>query len=93
MERRQIGAEFIVEGYVQGVGFRYFVWRTAAALGLKGYVKNLYDGNVKVVAEGYEEKINDLYEYLKVGPSRAMVKNVIYEKFDFTGSFKEFDVY
>lgn len=41
-----------VSGYVQGVGFRVFVRRTARELGLSGIVQNLEDGRVKVVAEG-----------------------------------------
>ena len=42
----------IVHGDVQGVGYRFFAQRQAARLGLRGYVRNLRDGTVEVVAEG-----------------------------------------
>ena len=41
---------FLVQGLVQGVGFRYFVYRSADRLGLSGFVRNLPDGRVEVVA-------------------------------------------
>ena len=46
------GLQAFVSGNVQGVGFRYFVMSVAKELGLTGWVRNLYDGNVQVVAEG-----------------------------------------
>ena len=48
----QSRAEIIVNGLVQGVGFRYFVYREARDLELKGFVKNLYTGEVFTAAEG-----------------------------------------
>lgn len=47
-------------GRVQGVGFRFTVQRCAHPLGLKGWVKNLPDGRVEILAEGPEEKIEQL---------------------------------
>ncbi len=47
-------ATIIVNGVVQGVGFRYFVLRNANALGLKGYTKNLFTGEVLTEVEGEE---------------------------------------
>jgi hypothetical protein len=44
---------FFVSGMVQGVGFRFFAERTAASLGVGGYVKNLFDGRVEVYAIGW----------------------------------------
>jgi acylphosphatase len=41
-----------VNGWVQGVGYRYFVVNKALALGLRGYVRNLNDGRVEVLAQG-----------------------------------------
>lgn len=68
-------AEIIVNGLVQGVGFRYFVFREAEKLNLKGYVKNLYTGEVLTVIEGSKAKIEELFKKIKVGPSHASVKN------------------
>ena len=68
-------AEILVNGLVQGVGFRYFVMREAQNLGLKGFVKNLYTGEVLTVVEGDKVLIEDLFKKIKVGPSHASVRN------------------
>jgi len=66
----------IVSGRVQGVFFRDNTRKKATELGLKGYAKNLHDGNVEVVAEGNEEKIKELIEFIKKGPGIASVTGV-----------------
>jgi len=71
----QSRAEIIVNGLVQGVGFRYFVYREAKNSGLKGFVKNLYTGEVLTVAEGEKALVEELINKLKVGPMHAAVKN------------------
>lgn len=65
-----------VEGWVQGVGFRWFVQRVATALKLTGYVKNLYDGGVEVYAVGREKQLDLLRAELERGPSGARVLRV-----------------
>jgi len=54
-----------VSGTVQGVGFRPYVYRTAKALGITGYVKNLGDAGVEIAAAGTEERITELVERIK----------------------------
>ena len=66
----------IVSGRVQGVFFRDNTRRKATELGLKGYAKNLPDGNVEVIAQGDEEKLNELIEFIKQGPGIAKVENI-----------------
>lgn len=66
---------YIVSGRVQGVGFRYFVYRHATRLELKGWVKNLWNGDVEVHAEGPVEALAELEQYLNRGPSFAYVTN------------------
>ncbi len=66
----------IVSGRVQGVFFRDNTRRKAIALGLKGYAKNLPDGNVEVVAKGKEDKLKELVEFIKKGPGVAEVKGI-----------------
>ncbi|OGF64555.1 MAG: hypothetical protein A2Y62_06890 [Candidatus Fischerbacteria bacterium RBG_13_37_8] len=67
---------YFVSGIVQGVGYRYFVNRVARNLGIKGYVKNLWDGRVEVFAEAEETLLHQLEEKLQLGPSGADVDNV-----------------
>lgn len=66
----------IVSGRVQGVFFRDNTRRKALELGLKGYAKNLPDGDVEVVAQGDERKIHELTEFIKKGPGISKVENV-----------------
>jgi acylphosphatase len=79
-----------IYGFVQGVGFRYFSRRNALILGLVGYVKNLSDGSVEVVAEGEIEKIKEFLEILKKGNSYALVEKVEYELKDPENKFNDF---
>lgn len=65
-----------MEGLVQGVGYRWYAARRAEALGLKGFVKNLYDGTVEVEAEGDRSMLEELIQQLKVGPRSARVTNL-----------------
>jgi len=67
---------FFVSGRVQGVGFRFFAERTAASLGVRGYVRNLYDGRVEVYAIGNAEQMNALRNALGRGPRMAGVDRV-----------------
>lgn len=65
-----------VSGDVQGVGFRDFVRRRAAELGLSGWVKNLPDGRVEAVAEGNRADLERMLDLLRRGPSMAEVGQV-----------------
>ncbi len=66
----------IVHGEVQGVGFRAFTQRHATALGLSGWVRNLYDGNVEFLAEGETEKVREFIRLLGTGPRCAIVSRL-----------------
>jgi len=67
----------IVRGYVQGVGFRYSAVRMADKIGnITGYIRNLTNGTIEVVAEGPEEKLNEFLDWLHHGPSSAIVERV-----------------
>lgn len=70
------GAEIVVEGQVQGVGYRDFVQRRATRLGLTGDVMNLRDGRVRVRVEGPGERIEELVRELEKGPRLARVGKV-----------------
>ncbi len=92
MNNNRSRAEIIVNGLVQGVGFRYFVLRNAAQLGLKGYVQNLFSGEVITIVEGDKALIEDLYRQIKVGPPYASVNNCIINWHEFKNEFKDFKV-
>ena len=80
----------IVIGQVQGVGFRFFVKRHADMLGLTGYVRNLPEGQLDVVAEGNPEDLDQLTKLLELGPSGAVVYDVTVDRGPGTGEFPEF---
>ena len=75
-QRGEVGRLYRVRGRVQGVGFRYFVYRAAVELGLTGYVKNLDDGRVEVYAAGPGDKLSELARRLWKGPSHSDVRGV-----------------
>ena len=80
-----------VEGIVQGGGFRYYTYRIAKRYGVKGYVKNMPDGSVEVVAEGDEKKLERFLQEVARGPSSAVVTNVSVEDIDPVG-FRNFEI-
>jgi len=83
----------VVHGRVQGVYFRAFARNHAEALGLKGYVKNLSGGRaIEVRAEGEKTKLDELLNYLNIGPSRAKVEHVDVAWSEYTGRFKDFQL-
>lgn len=65
-----------VRGRVQGVGYRYFALKRAEELGLSGFVRNMPDGSVEVIAEGDDARLSQLEAQLKQGPSFARVEGV-----------------
>jgi acylphosphatase len=64
---------YIVKGRVQGVGFRWFVHREAAALGLRGWVRNTEAGEVEVLASGADDNLAELREALERGSRGSRV--------------------
>lgn len=73
-QQRQVHA--LVRGVVQGVGFRYHTQHQARQLGLAGWVRNLPDGSVEVLAEGSADAVQRLVDWLGRGPSSARVQDV-----------------
>jgi acylphosphatase len=67
---------FIVSGLVQGVGFRYWALKRARERDLVGYVKNLHDGRVEIVAEGSAESLDAMRDDLRVGSGFSKVGHV-----------------
>ncbi|HVW76318.1 MAG TPA: acylphosphatase [Alloacidobacterium sp.] len=73
---------YLVKGRVQGVGFRWYVHREAAALGLHGWVRNTEDGHVEVVAAGEPEDLASLRAALDRGSRGSRVDLVIEHMLD-----------
>lgn len=67
---------YLVSGRVQGVGFRWFVEREAATLGIAGWVRNREDGRVEVMATGTRDQLAALHGKLRQGPRAARVDDV-----------------
>lgn len=88
-----IAAHVVVEGMVQGVGFRVTAQQKAVQLGLNGWVKNLSNGGVELMAEGPENKVDELIDFLKTGPSRfAKVEDMQIKKSDKIEGYKKFEI-
>lgn len=83
---------YIVQGRVQGVAFRYYTQRSAHQFGVKGTVKNLYNGDVEVYAQGNEDAIKKFEAFLNSGPISARVNRVIREVFESNNVFPDFGV-
>ncbi|CDF57440.1 acylphosphatase [Thermobrachium celere] len=75
-------------GRVQGVGFRYFVYTKAYALGLNGFVKNLDDGTVEAEVEGEEKEILKFLDLVLKGNGISRIDDVEKEEIDIKGDRK-----
>jgi acylphosphatase len=92
MTKNRVRAEITVNGLVQGVGFRYYILRIALTLGLSGYVKNQYTGEVYILAEGERGMIEELIKLTRSGPSHAHVKNCRVDWSESTEEFTTFEI-
>ena len=81
-----------VSGRVQGVAFRWVTSDIAHQLGVKGWVRNLRDGRVEVIAEASDETLEEFLKFLHRGPRYAKVREVQVEWLEGTGEFSRFKV-
>lgn len=82
----------IIEGRVQGVGFRMYVLEKARSLQLTGWTRNRWNGDVEVLAEGTRPALDVFLNYLRSGPPAATVINLNAEWSEASGEFKRFEV-
>jgi len=87
-----VGAEIVIRGHVQGVGYRYFCLTRATNLGLTGWVRNMPDQSVSVHVEGDRGGIEILINELKQGPRASAVTSVNVRWTAFTGKHTSFSV-
>jgi acylphosphatase len=85
-------ADIIVEGHVQGVGYRNYAQRRAALAGLVGYVMNLKDGRVRARVEGPRPVIEEFVRALEKGPPLSHVDTVTVRWLPATNRFVGFDI-
>jgi acylphosphatase len=72
-----VNAAWYVTGRVQGVGFRYFVFRQAQSLAVRGWVRNLSDGSVEVQVRGERLSVERFESALREGPGHARVERLV----------------
>ncbi|MBI2144326.1 acylphosphatase [Candidatus Woesearchaeota archaeon] len=82
----------IVKGKVQGVFYREFTRREAELLGISGFVRNLKDENVEIVAEGEEKHLKEFEKKFRKGPLMAFVTGIDVKEEQSTGEFEGFDI-
>ncbi len=89
---KMVAKQITITGHVQGVGFRYYIYKKAHMLGIKGFVRNEPDGTVYVEAYADDQDAMDAFiDYLKRGPSMARVENVFVTDIP-AQDFKEFSI-
>lgn len=82
----------IIKGRVQGVWFRETTRREAVSLGVSGWVRNLSDGTVEVLAEGREDRMRDFVAWCNKGPSSANVKHIMKNEEEWQNEFNSFEI-
>ncbi|PIR71617.1 MAG: acylphosphatase [Candidatus Nealsonbacteria bacterium CG_4_9_14_3_um_filter_37_13] len=89
---QKVRVHLFVSGLVQGVFFRSKTRARAEELGLFGWVRNLEDGRVEILAEGEKEKLEKLVEWAKKGPDSAKINGLDVEWQEYKGEFKDFEI-
>jgi acylphosphatase len=88
----RVARKYFVSGEVQGVGYRFFAQRVAARHQVVGYVRNLRDGRVEVLAEGAPENVEELRHDLAAGPESGHVEQVEELSLEPTGLYASFRI-
>ncbi|MBI9046851.1 MAG: acylphosphatase [Anaerolineaceae bacterium] len=82
----------VVEGRVQGVGFRYYTLTEAKKLSLSGWVRNTWDGKVEILVEGSQNLLQLFINRIRQGPSSSFVSDVKINWQEESGKFRNFDI-
>ena len=82
----------IVSGRVQGVGFRWSARRQAMELDVNGYVRNLPNGDVEIVAEGDDAGVDRLMHWAREGPAWARIDDMTVNVLPYEAEFRDFGV-
>jgi acylphosphatase len=84
--------EIILQGRVQGVGFRHLAKKHALRLGLRGYVQNHPDGSVRIVADAEDDLMNVYCELLRRGNVFSRVETLKAERIDKPKEYNDFEI-
>ena len=87
-----IRCQILVKGRVQGVGFRWFTEAEANKFGLKGYVKNCFDGDVEIEVEGEKEIIEAFVKQLRIGNRLSRIENIFLDWGDCESKYDNFQI-
>jgi acylphosphatase len=87
---QEITRQLVIVGRVQGVGYRQSLHRKAAALDIRGWVRNRLDGSVEAVVQGTPEAVAGVMAWARHGPRTAAVERVDVEPGE--GAFESFEV-
>ena len=82
--------DYLIRGRVQGVGYRYFAQGAARRYGIRGYARNLPNGDVEVHAEADEAALQLFKEDLQLGPRMAHVVEIVESDSAVAGSYSSF---
>ena len=85
------GYEIIFSGVVQGVGFRFSARNLAVRHKIKGWVMNLSDGRVKLLAQGQREDLDNFLHDLK-GELKSYIEDYILQEKEASGDYKDFQI-
>ena len=88
----ELARRYRVHGRVQGVGYRHFTMKLALRLGVRGWVRNLPDGDVDVHAEAEEAILERFLRALERGPDSSDVNEVTEEEVTPTGRYLSFEI-
>jgi acylphosphatase len=92
MREDLVRVRVFVGGRVQGVAYRFFAEKHAARLDVSGWVRNLPDGRVEILAEGSEVHIETFLARLREGPSLAEIDGFEVRRERSTGEFRDFRI-
>jgi len=88
----RVARRYVIAGCVQGVGFRWFTHDAAAREGIHGWVRNMADGSVEVMAEGELTAVDRLEAAIRRGPASARVEDVAIEEHPPSGRVTGFEI-
>ena len=82
----------VIHGKVQGVGYRAWVYECASQLQLSGWVQNIENSRVEILAEGFSKNLSSLLQSCFTGPKRAQVTSIEENWLEFQDAWQDFSI-